>query len=393
MLLELNNLIIPETLPLFHTVTRNDSTWKQQFNPKPGHYRSHGYLPNFTIVRVRSRYNDGWFVQRVVIQASAPKALYGSNYFSIGLNDYKDLVEKLAKDARLVEIPLDATQIEKAALRNVAFCFNFFLPSNFPYPIEYLKKMSFLDIGKRYKKAKNTNFIEETEGYSGKLFNSRVGFGFYDKRSQMINEAKTPIELELVDKMKRGIIPSKILRLEVTYQNRTSVKQHLSTRLGGGTTQERHLVDVFRSGLAKGILFEVFDELSKDVNVKALEMPIISIEEGLKVAKESGMSNAEAEMLVGRSYIIQQVGSGCYKKIQDRFFPRQRRYELEKRYKKLLEKCPLPQFALGKVFSECRKQLDEFKLIKPSDLSSEKVGDFGQLALMSAPPTTLHHQH
>ncbi len=381
-LIELNNISVPETLPVFKTSKKDNSVWQQYYNPTSKDYHLHGYLPNVTVVRFPSQFNSRWHTQRVVIQASVPKVIHGTNYFGVTEQDFDIFVKKLTELTNLLGLPLTGSQLAFATLRDTTFCFNFFFPVNFPYPIDYLKKMSFLDIGKRYKEVKNTNFIEEVDGYSGKFFNPRVGFGLYDKRLQIINDAKTPAEFEVAEQMKLGLLPDRVLRMEVTYQNQTAVKQHLATKTDGNKKQKRYLKDIFNNSLAKSILLEVFDKLADDVTVKALEMPIISTENAYKLARESGMSAFEADAWIGHSYIIQQIGSLPYKEMHDRQYPRQRRYDLGKRYKQILTRNPLPKFTLGQIFNECRKQLLTFKIAKPADFIPADSQNEPQLPLI-----------
>lgn len=381
-LLELNEVSIPDELSLWQTVTKNASTWKQQFNPKPEDYRKHGYLPNFTIVRFPSKFNASWFTQRIVIQASAPKVLYGTNYFGVDSTDYPTLIQKLADSANLIGLPLTTAQIRQATLRNVTFCYNFYFPNNFPYPIEYLKKMSFLDIGKRYKEVKNTDFLEDTEGYNGKLYNGQVGFGLYDKRAQLLNDARTPEELEVIEKMKRHELPDRVLRMEITYQNQGAVKQHFTTKLGGDKKQTRYLSEAFDEELEKSVLLDVFSELADDVCVKAMDMPILPIEGALKLTSGSKMSIYQAEAWIGRSFITQQIGSLQYKKLQDKYFPRQYRDRNDNKHKQVIQRGVLPSLSLGQIIDECGNQLLDFRVLKPDNLASffQKPSQLGLIA-------------
>lgn len=367
-LIQLDNISLPENLPLFNS-TKSSLRWSQTFNPISEQYRKYGYLPNITIIRFPSKiYPNTWYVQRLVIQMSITKVLFDCNYFSADETDYPAFIEKLAKDLNMLGLPISNAQLELATLREIAFCFNFYFPDKYPHPIEYLKKMGFLDIGKRYNKVKNTDFIEEVAGYQTKLYNGQVGAGMYDKRTQLINDARTSKEFEILRLMNKGLIPSRVARLEIAYQNQTAVKQHLTTHLGGKKLQTRYLKDVFSNELAKAIIADVFEKYADDVNVRALDMPILPIENALKASRKAGMSQFEAEAWIGRSFNTQQVGSLEYANMLDRVYPRQRRYDTHKRYEKILNKHPLPKYTLGQIFDECRKQLQAFTMVKPDTL-------------------------
>lgn len=362
---DLDKVIVSEVSPFFKT--RFDASGRHQwFNPTDQHLRQYGYLPTIDIVSIKSKFGRGYFTERVVIQSSASKAVHGSNYFGSDEKDYDPYIRWLVEKSKLVGLPFTTDQLEAATLRNCSLCFNFYLPDDFPYPYEFLKKVSFLDVGKRHREVKNTNFVEETaEGYAGRLYNGQVGFVLYDKRAELLNNAKTLAELKIVERIQRGELPDKVLRMEVNLQNQKAVKQHLTTRLGGDKGQARHLRDI-SDKLEQGILTDALEKLTDEVDVTALEMPLYPVETAYELCRKSGMSNSEAERWLGRSCAIQQVGSLNYKKLQDRHYPRQSRYYLRESHKKVFERSPLPRFTLSKIFEECRRQLAEFKVLKPA---------------------------
>jgi hypothetical protein len=384
-LINLNTITIPENLPLFKPAEPYGLVWTQKFNSTPVQKKQLGYLPNIKLVRRKSNYTNGWYIERLVIQASVPKTKYGNSYFGVDQTDRRAAFVKLEKDLNTLGLPITVAQLELAALREIAFCFNFYLPDNLPYPIEFLKKMSFLGIGKRFKGVKNTDFIENEAGYAVKLFNGQVGGGLYDKRTQMFNEAKTESELEIVEKMKRHELPDKILRLEVTYQDQTSVKQHLRTRLGGDRLQIRHLGEVFNNVLAKGILLDTFNEFAKEVNVKGLEMELIPIEAATEKLRAAGFSDYDICAWIGHSYQIQQIGAQVKREIHDRYYPRGYSARLDKRLQKIVDRGLLPKGTLTEVFDECRKQLMAFEVLKPDTVKPPSLPSSAtQLSLIGA---------
>lgn len=381
--IDLYGLNIPELPSIWQTKTRSDR--KQVFNPSKQDYLKYGYLPNCVIVRIPSKFGRGLYVERFTIQASAPKLVFGTNYYGVKVSDYEQFILRLIECCKLIGIPVTETQLEQATLREVAFCFNFIFGDKYPYPQEYLKRMSFLDIGKRYDNVKNTDFIETTHGYQGKYYNGRVGWGIYDQRASLISHAKTQEELEIVEKMKSGLLPDKIARMEVTYQNQNSVKQHLTTHLGGDKMQPRHLREVFNKQLAQDILIDIFNKFANEVNITALDFPIIPQETAFRLASESGMTQADAYFWIAHSLSVQQTGSLQLKEMLDRYFPRQYRGRLEKRLAKIIKLHPLPKSTLGQIFDECRKQLKDFKIPQPNNIDYKRL-KIGQLDLFAEMP-------
>lgn len=383
-IIDLNGFSISNELSNWQTKNRSSFRWQQQFNPSTQDFLKHGYLPNIALTRIPSKFGSGWFIERLTIQASVPKILFGTNYYGAKDSDYRIFIRKLTSCCRFAGLPLTSDQIEQGILREIAFCFNFIFDDKFPYPLEYIKRMDFLDIGKRYDDVKNTDFIESAHGYQGKYYNGQVGWGIYDQRARIISKGKTQEEIEVAKRMGDGTLPDKVWRMEVTYQNQTSVKQHLTTRLGGNKKQSRHLKEVFNSKLAKEILTDIFNRFTNEVNVASLETPIIPAETAHRLLSDCGMSAAEALMWIGYSLSVQQTGTLPLKEILDRYYPRQYRGRLDKKLATILKLHPLPKSTLGQIFDVCRKQLSAFIVPRPNKVIFQRI-KYGQLDLFTNP--------
>ena len=355
-------------LSRFESLTSSKAkTHRYFFNPN---VKKDGYLPKITIKKLEGQRD--WYTESIDIEFSAPKILYGTNYFGVDENDYNKLLDNLLEKLGFIfnGSPLTKAQIQQSNIKTIAFVFNFILPDSSSRPIEFLKVIPFLDIGKNYNRIKNTYFTEENElGYCGRIYNKQVGFKIYDKGAELINNPKTPEEIETASKIKQGLLPIKIIRIEITYQNKFTLKRHLATKTDGNHKRERHLFEVFNNKLCQSILLESFNKLADEVNIQALDIPLYPIADCFKVIKEAGMYPYDTYAWLGRSLAIQQAGSLQLKLINDDYFIRQDRSRVDKKFKKLLNLHPLSFFTLKKVFEECRKQLNEFKIIKPEDYS------------------------
>lgn len=365
--LQLKRLEIEEKyLSRFQSLKSSKSkTLKYIFNPD---VKKDGYLPRITVKKLEGQ--KDWYTESIDVEFSAPKILYGTNYFGVNENDYNELLDRLLEKLEFIfnGSPLTKYQIQQSNLKTIAFVFNFILPDRFSRPIEFLKIIPFLDIGKNYNKTKNTYFTEENElGYCGRIYNKQVGFKIYDKGAELMNNTKTSEEIETASKIKQGLLPIKIVRMEITYQNKFTLKRHLATRSDKNNKRERHLSEVFSNKLCQSILLESFDKLTNEVNIQALDKPLYPISDCFKTIKEAGMYPYDAYAWLGRSLVIQQTGSLQLKLINDNYFSRQDRFRVDKRFKKLLNLHLLPSFTLKKVFDDCRKQLDDFKIMKPED--------------------------
>jgi len=338
-------------------------TCRYIFNPD---VQKDGYLPKITIKNLQGQ--TGWYTENVEIEGSVSKMLYGTNYYGNDENDYEPLIQRLLEMLNSIfnGSPIIRWQLEQSHLRTIAFVFNFILPDDFGNLLEFIKKISLLDVGKNYKKIKNDIYNEREIGYCIRFYNKQVGIKIYDKTAQLINEPKkTQEEEELVRKIKQGLLLSKILRIEITLQNRTSLKKHFASMTDGDTKRERHLKEAFNNKLCQSILLKFFDKLANEVNVQALDTPLYPISDCFRTIKNAGMYPYDAYAWLGRSLATQQAGSSQLKLINDDYFSRQDRSRTDKRFEKLLTLHPLPVFTLRKVFEECRKQLNEFKIMKP----------------------------
>jgi len=337
------------------------------FNPNP---TIGDYLPIITVKKIEGLH--GLYTEGIDIQFSAPKLLGNTNYFGVDENDNALLVDTLFdKLNRIFQgLPISKEQISSLNIKNIAFAFNFVLPQNYSYPIEFLKVIPFLDIGKNYNQKRDTYYTEgDRFGFCGRIFNKQVGWKMYDKGAEMIANAKNRTEKEIALKIKHGQLPDKVIRMEITYQNRFTLKRHLATRLGGDNKQERHLKDVFNNRLCQSILLESFDKIANEINVRAMDMPLFPISQYFRRTKEAKMPLYEAYTWLGRCLATQQAGSLQLKLLSDEHYSRQDRFRADKKIRELLNGYSLPSFTLKQITAECRRQLKEFKIIKPKDYS------------------------
>ncbi len=376
-LLEIKWLEIDEKhLTRFTTKNKSDSRWQVVFN---GNKEANGYYPYITITKIMGL--NGWHIDRIEIQFSAPMIIWGTNYYGIDETEKMRLFEILFEKLKWIfngQPIITKGHLYTADLRVIAISFNFILPDLIGYPIEFLRVIPLLDMGKRFRKSKTTSYDQDTFGFCVRLFNLQSSLKIYDKGAQTINTATTPEEKEVVVLMKRGVLPSKVCRIELTFQNRTSLKKRLATKFNS-PIKERNLYEVFDNKLCKNILLEAFDELFDPLNVQALDFPLFSPQESYQIAKEAGLSQYDAWALIGRSAIATQGGSLQLKLVSDKYYDRRDRFKNDKRLKKILEANPLPSFRLKKFVEECRKQLVEFKVMKPEHFIKNDLANFNKV--------------
>lgn len=330
------------------------------FSPERVLVKKVGYLPF-----VRITFDKETKKTKLLFIASLCKLVHGTNYYAIDENDYIICMERIEECCSLLGVTVNKKQIETGIIKKVAFAHNFILADDFPYPSEYLPLLTQLDAGVRYKEVQNCKFIEDTYGYVWKQYNQNTSLGFYDKRAELINNAITPEGKEIVALCKQGLLPSNILRFEVTYQNKESVNQHLYTYLKGEINQNRHLKDIFNNKLVQTILMKEFNKLLNIIDIKAISLPLFPIEQIEHVCKNAGLSQLQSDAIVGRMYKTTMMGAKGYKKMIARYRSRQSRSQTEKQYEKLLQKYPLPSCYLEDIFKICHKKLETFHLNKP----------------------------
>jgi hypothetical protein len=328
-----------------------------------------GYMPNLTI-RMIPRALGGYYTE-LDIQFSAPKIFYGTNYFGVMGQDFEKLTELLENK---LEYIFEGRIITKAHLyyadiKNIAYAFNFVL-EQYPNPIEYLKLIPFLSIGKRYKKTKNTYYTEENEiGFCGRMYNKQMGFKIYCKGSEIINNAKSQQELETAMKIKNKQLPFKVLRIEITFQGRTPLKKYLANMTDKNAKRERNFFEVFNDSIAKRILIDAFNEIMNELDVTAIDLPIYDIDECFSICKRAGLPYNDALALIGRSVMVRQTGALQLKLIGDAHYDRRKRSLADKRLEKVLAEHPLQHFQFKQIIDECKKQLVDFRIMKPEKLA------------------------
>ncbi len=327
-----------------------------------------GYLPTITIKMLPSALG-GYFTESIDIQFSAPKVFRGTNYFGVSEDDFGRITELLENK---LEYIFEGKIITKAHLyyanvKSIAYSFNFIL-EQFPNPIEYLKLIPFLSMGKRYKTTSHTYYTEQEEiGFCGRMYNKQMGFRIYCKGAEMLNNAKTPEELEVARKIRMKQLPFKVLRIEITFQSRTPLKKFLANITDKNHKRERNFYEVFNDEIAKKILSDAFDEVMNELDVAAIDLPIYDIDECFGVCKKAGLPYYDAASLIGRSVMVRQAGALQLKLIGDAHYDRRKRSLADKRLEKVLAEHPLKPFQFKQIVEECRIQLDGFKIMKPED--------------------------
>ncbi|OGZ94513.1 MAG: hypothetical protein A2528_03385 [Candidatus Staskawiczbacteria bacterium RIFOXYD2_FULL_37_9] len=363
--LQIERLDIPDKNLQFFKASRSEGRIKYIFNPDSS---LGAYLPRITVKKAEGQ--SGLYTVSTDIEFSAPKILHNTNYYGISQTD-KNLFTDALYD-KLCYIfrgsPIKKEMLDYANIKNIAFSFNFILSQNYGYPIEYLKVIPFLDIGKNYNKRKDTFYTESDRfGFCGRIYNKQVSWKMYDKGAEIIANAKNRTEKDIAIKLKHGQLPDKIIRMEITYQNRYTLKRHLKTRIGGTYGQERHFAEVFNDKLCQDILLESFDKINNTLNIRAMDTPLLPIHEFFKRTKQANMPLENAYTWLGRCLATQQAGSQQLKLISDEFYTRQQRAKADEKIKELISKYSLPSFTLKQVFDDCRTQLVDFKIMKPDD--------------------------
>ena len=363
--LQIERLDIPEKNLEFFKTSKSGNMTKYFFNPDASLGE---YLPRITIKKVEGL--SGLYTESTDIEFSTPKILHNTNYYGITQIDKDSFTDALYRKLCHIfgDSPIKREVIEYANIKNIAFAFNFILSQNYGYPIEFLKVIPFLGINKNYNKTKDTYYTEADEmGFCGRIYNKQVSWKMYDKGAEIITNAKNKTEKDIAIKLKHNELPNKIIRMELTYQNRFTLKRHLKTKIGGGDNQERHLSEVFNDKLCQEILLESFDKIANELNINAMDTPLFPIHEYFKRTKQANMPLEIAYAWLGRCLATQQAGSQQLKLISDEFYTRQNRAQADKRIKGLIQQYPLPSFTLKQVFEECRKQLVDFKIMKPEN--------------------------
>jgi len=363
--LQIERLEIEERYLTKFKPIRSSENFRYIFNPDANR---DAYLPRITIKKRQSQFGAEFYTENIDIEFSAPKILYGTNYFGIDEIDYAKLIDGLFDKLKFIfnGFQISREQIRTSNIKSIAFAFNFILPDDYARPIEFLKLVPFFDIGKNYNKFRDTYYNEASElGFCGRIYNKQVGWKLYDKGAEVIDNCKSTEERMTALKIKQGLLPNKVLRLEITYQNRFSLKRHLATRTDHNDKRERHLNEVFNNKICQSILLESFDKFANEINVQVLDMPLYSIDNFLKITKDCKMPLYNAYALLGRSLATHQAGSLQLKLISDSHYNKQDRARADKKFKKFIEAYPLPSFTLKGVIEECRRQLIEFKIMKP----------------------------
>jgi hypothetical protein len=297
------------------------------------------------------------------------------------MNDEEDLelfCSELANKLNIIGIGISAQQVRKLSLQSASFSYNIILPERFGRPIGFLKKLSVLDVGKHIRNVMNTEYNESAEGYCERRYSQNTGYRMYDKGSEIINQAKTPSEILLRDKLVDRAIPANILRLEKCYQNKKTLKKLLNPFYKKPPKDDVCLEQVFNNGLCKIELTDMMGKLGKTMNLITADIadknPFLTAEYVMRLSKKLGLKGHEIDYFTTFALSASQMGVKNTVTLYDEIHGRQGQKDRSK-YANIINnkliKADLSNFGLVALFKIIREQLTAFKIYKNEQQAQE----------------------
>jgi hypothetical protein len=359
------NFIIPDTEFKYKTVPITATLRKRFFNPNGQTFSKYGYLPKLTL---EEGFNYGrWQVRRFEVEGSLPKITNGSSYFMLFEKDNDRVIQALIDVLAKFGLHCSFTEIESGNVLIIAYCYNFYLPSDYVRPKEFILPLIHLDVGKRVGNITEKLWLDVKAGYGVKFYNKMRGIGFYDKVVEITNNKfQTQQDKKVLKMIEAGELPHSF-KIENTLQNRQAVKKGLAGFFDKDTKKERHIRDVLQDRISLTYLNNIFNRLADGRDVKALEQVIYPFEAYHKQKIKEGISFVDAQLLLAHAIGVQQMGSFGLKQTADKY-PKFGRQYRQRYYDRL---TPIVAQVNGQKLSEyfefCKDQLKNPVIIKPFD--------------------------
>lgn len=345
---------------------------KFRFAPTNEIKRDYDYIPT---IEIQLRRIDGsWKIDSLKVQCAVPKLIYGSSYYMVDENDLDKFCYKMSAMLNLAGIKIYPEQVKHLGLSRLDICHNIVLPTKFGSAYPTTKKLFNVELGKKVKKKKHTEYTQESDGIVYRQFSQNISYRFYDKVGEIINSKnRTPTDFFLLEDIKQGLLPREILRLEIIHQHKTAVK-----RLLKGNTDPK-VKDAFSNELAKDCLLNFcksnldFANLlnaqdlfaNNEISAESLSNLFHYVSNDLKL---SGMTADFA--------ILEAIGTKIYGSLTryheayDKAFGRNQEKNRSKYKKKLNEDLSLLEissFTLPSLAKEIIRQIELYPILKTAE--------------------------
>lgn len=219
------------------------------------------YAPNFKLTDYHGVDKSKKTVEqyKLKITVSAPKLVYGTNLYELGIQDFGIFRSELLRHLRQAGFSCEDDVLRHGVIERVDFSKNLKLPNWAGVAGQVLKLLSEFN----YKRSSDFNYYKSNThvGKDGdwiKFYNKTQGYCAYDKYSEIQNKGFTKAEQEIIKDIKSGTQRKDILRFEFSLQNSVSVKSFLGSRL---RKKEIKLEDVFNEELSRKVLLEIYAQI------------------------------------------------------------------------------------------------------------------------------------
>lgn len=298
------------------------------------------------------------------IQVSLPKTVYEIGVFEVGEEDFDLIAEKICRYLKELNIKAEAENIKSAIVKRIDFSKIIILPEYLGDARFVIRKLARFD----YKLSSDCSlkeFLTKGKGIALKFFDKTQGYVIYDKTGEIIDNAKTLFEFEVVLKIQWQNLKRRIIKFEFSLQRKQSAEAFLRRRLNT-KQKEFSFRDVFNEQLAKSILLEKFDEVFNGSTVKLLTLAEMNDNQIFSYLENSGMTRNKIYVLYYMANLTTKFGVSGAWGYQKNKLPSTTYEKYRKQTQEILEKLGYFDKHLPNLIKFLRAEHMKFRLIKPT---------------------------
>lgn len=334
-------------------------------NPSKGEISQYGYLPRLTFIERPSNHI-------LKVEFSAPKLIFGNNFDELEEKDFEKVIDTLKMRLKLIGVNIFERLLVNAPISAIHYSKNIPLTDG-SIPYSYLKELSKINLNQRLD-LNQTDF--RNEGHSLKFRSNTFEIAFYDKLKDLkqarISEKKSIekdnyIQLNLFEEVKI-LRPFEVLRLEIRFNNRQTIKQKLKLlKIDEGLTFNK----LFNKTISQKVLLYYWQEIINSYPAIIAYKP-----KGKKdllselIVNNPDLSFSKLNQIIGAKTSIDEMGIREYREITKKY-DKTSWYRLNKE----LKSVKLSENYQYRPFKNITNSLQEYKPLKLVDYKDRMLNN------------------
>lgn len=290
--------------PYYRLGSRSNFSCKQ--NPTKTELLNGIYKPRLTVTK---RIRKGHFDIPLKIEFSIPKLIYGNNFDEIQEEDFRNVIKKLKKKLKDMDILIRDIDLINAQVSAIHFSKNIALTdfSTCSMVINELAKINLtkrLDIDKTSFRNEGQIIHYHCNSYEIAIYDKMKDLGQARISEKRSIESDSLIQLNLFDNLNIKK-PFEVLRIEVRLNTKRKIKQVLKTI---NVNKDLTFKNLFNLDISKRVISHFWQYIEKNINICSIDTRSPSSLLETIIGSNKGIKHSKALKLLSVIMLGQEVG-------------------------------------------------------------------------------------